>query len=128
MNSRKLAFEAGLAVLDRPRFRAKRLKMSVASDKNGLARAGRYNARGMLPLNEITNGDSIQLLNAQPEGWVDLVFADPPFNIGYLYHGYDDQKDVDEYVSWSETWMRAVHRALKPNGSLSFSPGQVCNT
>ena len=46
MNSRKLAFEAGLAVLDRPRFRAKRLKMSPASDKNGLARADRYNARG----------------------------------------------------------------------------------
>jgi DNA modification methylase len=126
MNSRKLAFEAGLAVLDRPRFREKRLKMSKvssASDKNGLARAGRYNARGMLPLNEITNGDSIALLNAQPEGWVDLVFADPPFNIGYLYHGYDDQKDVDEYVNWSEQWMRAVHRALKPNGSFYLAIG-----
>lgn len=127
MNSRKLAFEAGLAVLDQPRFRRKRIKMSPqlspGSDKNGLARAGRYNARGMLPLNQITHGDSIQLLNAQPEGWVDLVFADPPFNIGYLYHGYDDQKDVDEYVDWSETWMRAVHRALKPNGSFYLAIG-----
>ena len=79
--------------------------------------------RGMLPLNEITNGDSIALLNAQPEGWVDLVFADPPFNIGYLYHGYDDQKDVNEYVNWSEQWMRAVHRALKPNGSFYLAIG-----
>jgi hypothetical protein len=43
----------------------------------------------------------IQTLNDGPEGWVDLVFADPPFNIGYLYHGYDDEKDVDEYVDWS---------------------------
>ena len=124
MNSRKLAFEAGLSTLQRPRFREKRLNMSAASDKNGLARAGRYNARGMaLPLNEITNGDSIALLNAQPEGWVDLVFADPPFNIGYLYHGYDDQKDVNEYVNWSEQWMRAVHRALKPNGSFYLAIG-----
>ena len=97
MNSRKLAFEAGLATLEQSRFREKRLRLkgklpgklsgnlSPASDKNGLARAGRYNARGMeLPLNTITNGYSIALLNAAPEGWADLVFADPPFNIGYL--------------------------------------------
>ncbi|HVT88817.1 MAG TPA: site-specific DNA-methyltransferase [Tepidisphaeraceae bacterium] len=76
-----------------------------------------------LPLNQICQGDSIQILNNAPEGWVDLVFADPPFNIGYLYHGYDDQKDVDEYVNWSETWMRAVHRALKPTGSFYLAIG-----
>ncbi|CAN5482496.1 hypothetical protein BH09PLA1_BH09PLA1_02010 [soil metagenome] len=123
MNSRKLAFEAGLAVLERPRARGTAQKMSEASDKNGRVRAPRYNARQMLPLNAITQGDSIQLLNSQPEAWVDLVFADPPFNIGYLYHGYDDQKDVKEYVDWSETWMRAVYRALKPTGSFYLAIG-----
>jgi len=67
--------------------------------------------------------DSIETLNAWPEGWADLCFADPPFNIGYLYHNYDDQKDVDEYVEWSERWMRAVHRALKPTGSFYLAIG-----
>lgn len=73
--------------------------------------------------NQIIQGDSIDVLNQGPEGWVDLCFADPPFNIGYLYHNYDDEKDVDEYVAWSEKWMRAVHRALKPSGSFYLAIG-----
>ena len=47
----------------------------------------------MPDLNQIIQGDSIAVLNDGPEGWVDLCFADPPFNIGYLYHGYDDERD-----------------------------------
>jgi site-specific DNA-methyltransferase (adenine-specific) len=73
--------------------------------------------------NQIIHGDSIEILNKGPEGWVDLCFADPPFNIGYLYKGYDDEKDVHEYVDWSERWMRAVHRALKPGGSFYLAIG-----
>lgn len=76
-----------------------------------------------LPTNQIIHGDSIKTLNALPEGWVDLVFADPPFNIGYLYHNYNDKKEVDEYVDWSEQWMRAVYRALKPTGSFYLAIG-----
>lgn len=76
-----------------------------------------------LPINQIVNGNSIELLNGLKPGWVDLVFADPPFNIGYLYHGYDDQKSVDEYLNFSEQWMRAVHRALKPTGSFYLAIG-----
>ncbi len=77
----------------------------------------------MLQTNQILHGDCIEQLNAGEPEQVDLVFADPPFNIGYLYHGYDDQKDVNEYVDWSEKWMRAVHRALKPSGSFFLAIG-----
>lgn len=77
----------------------------------------------MLELNRIHHGDSIELLNSVSPGWVDLCFADPPFNIGYLYHDYDDRKDVDEYVDWSEKWMSAVYRALKPTGSFYLAIG-----
>ena len=76
-----------------------------------------------LPLDQIIQGDSIEKLNALPEAWVDLCFADPPFNIGYLYHGYDDGKGVDEYLDFSERWMRAVQRALKPSGSFYLAIG-----
>jgi len=77
----------------------------------------------MPELNQLVRADCIKYLNNQPEGWVDLVFADPPFNIGYRYHGYEDRKDVDEYVNWSEKWMRAVYRALKPTGSFYLAIG-----
>src|SRR3712207_7765908 len=51
--------------------------------------------------------------------WVDLVFADPPFNIGYLYHGYNDQRNPADYLNFSREWVAAVHRALKPAGRSS---------
>jgi site-specific DNA-methyltransferase (adenine-specific) len=78
---------------------------------------------GTLPINAIVQADSTEYLNSLKPAWADLCFADPPFNIGYLYHNYDDRKDVDEYVDWSEKWMRAVHRALKPTGSFYLAIG-----
>ena len=77
----------------------------------------------MPDLNKIIRADCIKYLNDQPEGWIDLAFADPPFNIGYRYHGYEDRKAVEEYVDWSEQWMRAVYRALKPTGSFYLAIG-----
>ena len=41
-----------------------------------------------LPLNQILAGDCIEIMNALPENSVDLIFADPPFNIGYDYDVY----------------------------------------
>ena len=51
--------------------------------------------------NQILAGDCIQTLNDGPEGWVDLAFADPPFNIGYLYHGYNDRSGHWTIISTS---------------------------
>ncbi len=73
--------------------------------------------------NQIIHGDSISILNEGPEQWVDLVFADPPFNIGYLYHGYNDRRNDADYLKFSHDWMSAVHRALKPTGSFYLAIG-----
>jgi DNA modification methylase len=82
-----------------------------------------YDAAGMPEANQIIHGDSIKTLNEGPEGWVDLVFADPPFNIGYLYHGYNDEKNDAEYLDFSRDWMKSVHRALAPTGSFFLAIG-----
>jgi DNA modification methylase len=119
MNRRKKAFVAGLSTIAGKSVRGGTQKRSGIC----AIRPSLYNAGGMPELNQIIQGDSIKVLNDGPEGWVDLCFADPPFNIGYLYHGYDDEKEVDEYVDWSEKWMRAVHRALKPSGSFYLAIG-----
>ena len=89
----------------------------------GTIRPTLYTAGGVPQTNQIIQGDCVETLNAGPEGWVDLVFADPPFNIGYLYADYDDRKSVSEYVDFSRDWMRAVHRALKPDGSFYLAIG-----
>lgn len=72
---------------------------------------------------QIISADCIKYLNGQKPGWADLCFADPPFNIGYLYHGYDDRLKTEDYLKFSEDWMAAVYRALKPNGSFYLAIG-----
>jgi site-specific DNA-methyltransferase (adenine-specific) len=71
-----------------------------------------------MPRNAIVTGDCIQTMNRWPEASVDLVFADPPYNIGYKYDEYEDRRDDDEYVGWTRRWIDACSRLLKPTGSL----------
>ena len=71
--------------------------------------------------NTICQGDSLQLLAKLRGESVDLVFADPPFNIGYEYDVYDDRRTRQEYLDWSRRWMSGVYRALKPTGTFWLS-------
>ena len=117
MNGRKRAFVKGLETLRRSR-RLTRRRGTICAIRPRL-----YDAGGMPEANQIIHGDSIKTLNDGPEGWVDLVFADPPFNIGYLYHGYNDERNDKEYLDFSLDWMKAVHRALTPTGSFFLAIG-----
>jgi site-specific DNA-methyltransferase (adenine-specific) len=67
--------------------------------------------------------DCIEGMSQLGSGSVDLVFADPPFNIGYEYDVYDDKRDVEHYLAWSREWGQAVRRALKPNGTFWLAIG-----
>ncbi len=73
--------------------------------------------------NTIKKGDCIKGMNALPEGSVDLVFADPPFNIGFEYDKYDDSKGYQEYLEWSDEWIGAVYRVLKEDGTFWLAIG-----
>jgi site-specific DNA-methyltransferase (adenine-specific) len=56
-------------------------------------------------------------------GSVDLVFADPPFNIGYDYDVYDDRRAAEQYLAWTRRWGAAVRRALQPAGTFWLAIG-----
>ena len=56
-------------------------------------------------------------------GCVDLVFADPPFNIGYDYDSYHDKRAAEDYLAWSERWGAEVVRVLKPTGTFWLAIG-----
>jgi site-specific DNA-methyltransferase (adenine-specific) len=73
--------------------------------------------------NQIHQGDCVTLLNKLDAGTVDLVFADPPFNIGYEYDVYDDRQHVDDYLGWCRQWIEGVYRALKPDGTFWLAIG-----
>ncbi len=74
-------------------------------------------------IDKIVAGDCVESLKELPDGCVDLVFADPPFNIGYKYDVYDDRKTVDDYLDWSRQWIEQVHRVLEPTGAFWLAIG-----
>jgi site-specific DNA-methyltransferase (adenine-specific) len=71
----------------------------------------------------VLTGDCVRLMRELPAGCVDLAFADPPFNIGYEYDRYDDDRSRDDYLAWADTWLREVRRVLKPTGSFYVAIG-----
>jgi len=71
-----------------------------------------------IPANTIAVGDCLKLMASWPEDSLDLVFADPPYNIGYDYDQYDDRRSDDDYIAWTRDWIDGCVRLLKPTGSL----------
>ncbi|HAW48338.1 site-specific DNA-methyltransferase [Roseovarius nitratireducens] len=85
-----------------------------------------------LPLNTILAGDCIEVMNGLPEASIDLIFADPPYNLqlrGDLHRPDNSQVDaVDDawdsfasfaaYDRFTQQWLAAARRILKPNGAI----------
>jgi DNA modification methylase len=62
-------------------------------------------------------------MQAMGAGSVDLVFADPPFNIGYEYDKYSDNQTDAHYLLWSRQWIVEAKRLLKPAGTFWLAIG-----
>lgn len=76
-----------------------------------------------LPLDEIYQGDCLARFQSLKSNSIDLIFADPPFNIGYAYDVYDDKKSFEHYLEWTRNWGREVRRVLKPDGTFWLAIG-----
>ncbi len=76
-----------------------------------------------LTLDRLYPGDCLKGLKEIRTGSVDLVFADPPFNIGYEYDVYNDKQDAEQYLDWSKQWIAEIHRVLKPEGTFWLAIG-----
>ncbi len=76
-----------------------------------------------LTLNRVYTMDCLEGLARIEPGSIDLAFADPPFNIGYSYDVYHDDRPTEEYLQWSRQWMAAVVRVLKPTGTFWLAIG-----
>lgn len=67
---------------------------------------------------EIVHGDVLALLAGQSSESVDLIIADPPYNLGKDYGNNHDQKEFGEYIEFSRQWLTEAHRVLKPSGTM----------
>jgi len=70
------------------------------------------------PADTILTGDCLDSMAKLPAACVDLIFADPPYNIGFKYDQYEDNRDDHDYVDWTFKWVDGCARLLKPTGSL----------
>ena len=85
-----------------------------------------------LPTDTIVPGDCVEVMDGLPEASVDLIFADPPYNLqlrGDLHRpdnsrvaGVDDAWDRFDsfaaYDAFTRDWLRAARRVLKPDGAI----------
>jgi modification methylase len=86
----------------------------------------------VLPLNQILHGDCIEILKSLPGNSVDLIFADPPYNLQLskdLYRpnmtkvnavndGWDKFTNFKEYDAFTCEWLSASRRVLKESGTI----------
>ena len=68
--------------------------------------------------NAIITDDALAALRRYPDASVDLVFADPPYNLDKAYSNYEDGRQVAAYLEWCNAWLDEYARILKPTGSL----------
>ena len=69
---------------------------------------------------KIYHGDAIEILrNEISDESIDLVFVDPPYNIGKKFSTFHDKWSSDaEYAKWAYQWINECIRILKPTGTL----------
>ena len=104
-----------------------------AKPKAGAAvAASKVLARPALPLDQIVVGDCIASMNALPEASIDLVFADPPYNlqlggdltrpdnshVDAVNNDWDKFDSFAAYDKFTRDWLKAARRVLKPDGAI----------
>ena len=102
--------------------------------RSGVATANRNDRDGMsepLPirtervpvirtrLGQLYQSDCLDVLPEIETDSVDVVFADPPFNVGKEYGArVSDNQSIPEYLQWCRRWLRECARTLRPGGSF----------
>lgn len=102
------------------------------SDKNLPMEESPLAVSARLPLDQVLQGDCVEILNTLPEKSVDLIFADPPYNLqlqGELWRpnmtkveavreAWDQFPDFSAYDRFSRAWLLACRRVLKDTGTI----------
>ena len=69
-------------------------------------------------VNKVHNLDCIDLMQSIQSNSVNMIFADPPFNLKKKYLSYNDNLPFQEYMEWTKEWLREACRILRDDGSI----------
>ncbi len=67
--------------------------------------------------------DCLDVFRQLPPRSVDVIITSPPYNLGIQYNEYADTMSRADYLEWTDTWIGAAARALRPDGSLFLNVG-----
>jgi site-specific DNA-methyltransferase (adenine-specific) len=67
--------------------------------------------------------DCIDVFSHLPAASIDVIVTSPPYNLGIRYNRYQDTLSQDAYLKWTDEWVAAAARVLRPNGSLFLNVG-----
>ncbi|WP_428387059.1 DNA-methyltransferase [Mucisphaera sp.] len=71
------------------------------------------------PNRQLIQGDCLEVMSSWSAASLDLIFADPPYNIGFDYDGqYHDKLSDEAYLDWTYRWIDGCAHLLKPTGSF----------
>ena len=71
--------------------------------------------------------DGIQLINTDflnvdiPDNSVDLIVTSPPYNVGIQYNSHDDTISYDNYLKWTEKWLKKAFQLIKSDGRMCLN-------
>jgi DNA modification methylase len=88
--------------------------------------------QGGLPVDQVIQGDCIEILKNLPEKSIDLIFADPPYNLQLsqqlfrpnmtrvdgVDEAWDQFESFEKYDEFTRAWLTACRRVLKDNGTI----------
>ena len=76
------------------------------------------NVRTLGGVNEVHEGDCLELLPRLPDRCAQLVIADPPYNIGPRFGRGREWQHDDDWLPWCEEWLSQCQRVLRDDGNL----------
>jgi site-specific DNA-methyltransferase (adenine-specific) len=67
--------------------------------------------------------DCLEIFAEQEPQSVDVIVTSPPYNLGIQYNRYQDTLPREDYLAWTDRWVAAAARVLRPDGSLFLNVG-----
>jgi site-specific DNA-methyltransferase (adenine-specific) len=67
--------------------------------------------------------DCLEVFGQLPAQSVDVIVTSPPYNLGIHYNRYQDSLSREDYLQWTNAWIAAAARVLRPDGSLFLNVG-----
>ncbi len=67
---------------------------------------------------DIKLGNALELFSSISDGSINLIIADPPYNLGKDYGNNHDLLGFDEYLDFSRKWLSEAYRVLSPDGTI----------